>query len=58
MKRQLKGKRFQGVEDTGAFFEGVISDMPRSAWSGVMVSCFERMTKCLHVEGGYYERLN
>ena len=29
--------------------------MPRSVWSGAMVTWFERMTECVHAEGGYFE---
>ena len=57
MKQQLKGKQFQGVDDTRAFFENVISDMQKSTWSGAMFEWFERMTKRVHAEGGYYEKL-
>ena len=38
IKRQLKGKQFQNAEDAQAFFEGVILDIPQSAWSGVIDS--------------------
>ena len=58
MKQQLKGKQFQGVDDARAFFEGVIFDTPQSTWSGAVVTWFERMTKCLHAEGGYHEELD
>ena len=47
-----KGKQFMGVEDAGAFSEGVISDMPQSTWSGAMVTWFERIIKCVHAEEG------
>lgn len=57
MKRQLKGKQFQGVEDARGFFEGVISDIPDSTWSGAMVTWFERMIKWVRAEGGYFEKL-
>ena len=50
-KQQLKGKRFQGVEDAPALFEGGVSDMPQSMWSGAMVTRFERMFKCEHADG-------
>ena len=43
-KQRLKGKQFQGAEDARAFFEGVISDMPQSTWSGTMITWFEMMT--------------
>ena len=54
-KRQLKGKQFQNAEDTRAFFEGVILDIPQSTWSGVIDSWFERMVKCVQAErvGGW-----
>ena len=42
VKQQLKGKQFLGVEDAQFFFQSVISDMPRSTWSGAMVTWFER----------------
>lgn len=57
VKRQLKGKQFQGVEDARGFFEGVISDIPDSTWSGAMVTWFERMIKWVRAEGGYFEKL-
>ena len=52
IKRQLKGKQFQNAEDTRAFFEGVIFDIPQSTWSGVIDSWFEGMVKCVQSEGG------
>ena len=58
MKQQLKGKQFLGIEGARAVFEGVISDIPQSTWSGAMVTWFEGMTKCVHVEGGYFEKLD
>ena len=45
VKQQLKGKQFQDVEGARAFFEGVISDIPQSTWSGTMCRWFERMSK-------------
>ena len=54
VKQQLKGKSFQGVEDARAFVEGVISDMPRSTWSGAMVTWLERITNCVHAKGDYF----
>ena len=56
-KRQLMGKQFQNAEDTRAFFEGVILDIPQSTWSGVIDSWFERMVKCVQAEGGFFENL-
>ena len=53
MKWQLKKKQFQGTNDARAFFEGMISDIRQSKWSGTMVAWFEGMTKCVYVEGGY-----
>ena len=41
VKQQLKGKQFKGVEDARAVFEGVITDMPQSTWSGAMVACLK-----------------
>ena len=58
MKQQLKGRQFQGVEDARAFFQGVISDIPQSTWSGAMATWFERMTKCVFAEGGYFDKLD
>ena len=51
IKRQLKGKQFQNAEDTRAFFEGVILDIPQSKWSDVIDSWFERIVKCVQAEG-------
>ena len=53
MKQQLKGKQFKDVEDARAFFEGVISDMSQSTWSGAVVTWFEIMTKRVLAEGDY-----
>ena len=30
--------------------------MPQSTWSDAMVTWFERMTKCVRAEGGYFEQ--
>ena len=57
VKWQLKGKRFQNTEDARAFIEGVILDIPQSAWSGVIDSWFERMVKCVQAEGAFFEKL-
>ena len=57
VKWQLKGKQFQNTEDARAFIEGVILDIPQSAWSGVIDSWFERMVKCVQAEGSFFERL-
>ena len=35
------------------FFEGVISGISQSTWSGAMVAWFERMSKCMHAEDTY-----
>ena len=56
IKRQLKGKQFQNAEDARAFFEGVILDIPQSAWSGVIDSWFERMVKCVQAERGFFKK--
>ena len=56
-KGSPKGKQFQNAEDARAFFEGVILDIPQSAWSGVIDSWFERMVKCVQAEGGFFEKL-
>ena len=56
-KRQLKGKQFQNTEDARTFFEGVILDIPQSAWSGVIDSRFERMVRCVQAEVGFFEKL-
>ena len=32
--------------------------MPQSMWFGDMVTWFERMTKCVHADWGYYEKLD
>ena len=50
MKQQLKGKQFLGVKSAPAFFEGVISHMPRSTWPCAMVKWFERMARCVPAE--------
>ena len=55
VKPRLKGKQFQGAR---AIFEGVMSDMPQSMWSGAMVSWFERTSKFVHAEGDYFEKLD
>ena len=57
VKRQLKGKQFQNVEDAGAFLEGVILDIPQSLWSGVIDSWCEKMAKCVQAEEGSFEKL-
>ena len=57
VKRQLKGEQFQSVKDARSFIEGVILDMPQSAWSGVIHSWFERMVKCVQAEGGFFGKL-
>ena len=49
----MKGKQFQNVKDARVFFEGVILDISQSTWPGVVDSWFERMVKCLPVEGGW-----
>ena len=51
VKRQFKGKQILGIKNAQAVLEGVISDVPCSTWSEAMVRLFERMTKCVHVEG-------
>ena len=56
VKRQLKGEHFQTIEDARAFIEGVIFDIPHSAWSGVIDSWFERMVKCVQAEGGFLKK--
>ena len=40
IKRQLMGKQSQNAEDARAFFEGIILDIPKSKWSGVIDSWF------------------
>ena len=57
VKRQLKGKQFQSAEDARAFFEGGIFNIPKSTWSGVTDSWFEKMVKCVQAEGGFFEKL-
>ena len=52
IKGQLKGKQFQNAEDARAFFKGVILDIPKSAWSGVIDSWLERMVKCAQARWG------
>ena len=54
VRRQLKGKQFQNAEDARAFF---ILDIPQSTWPGVIDSWFERMVKCVPVEGGFFKKL-
>ena len=57
VKRQLKGKQFQNVEDARAFFEGVILDIPQSVWSGVIDRWFERMVICVQAEEDCFEKV-
>ena len=52
MKQQLK--QFQGVKNTQAFFNNVISDRLQWMRSGAMVTWLERMTKCMYAEEGYW----
>ena len=40
------------------FFEGVISGISQSTWSGAMVAWFERMSKCVHAEDTYFEKVS
>ena len=56
VKWQLKAKQFQNVEDARAFIEGVILDIPQSAWSCVINSWFERMVKCVQAEGSFLKK--
>ena len=58
VKRQLKGKLFQGVENARAFFEDMISDIRQSTWSGAMVTWFQMMTKRLRAKGNSFEKLD
>ena len=55
VKQKLKGKQFQGVEDARDFFDCAILDIQQSTSSAPMVSWFERIAKCVHVDEGYYE---
>ena len=57
VKRQLKEKQFQNADDALAFIEGVILDIPQSAWLGVIDSWFERMVKRVQTEGGFFGKL-
>ena len=56
VKRQLKGKQFQKAEDTRAFFEGVILDIPQSRLSVVIDNWFVRMIRCVQDEGGFLRK--
>ena len=38
------------------FFEGVLSDMPQSTWSGDVVTWFKRTTKFVHAKKDYFEK--
>lgn len=49
LKKQLKGKT---PEDAWEFAEGLISE-----WAGVMDSWFRKMEKCIHADGGYFEKM-
>ena len=57
VKRRLKGKQFQNIEDAQAFIKGVIFYISQSTWSKVTDSWFERMIKCVQAEGGFFEKL-
>ena len=59
----MKGKQFQNTEDARAFIEGIIEgiilDIPHGPVN--MVGChdswFEKMVKCVQIEGCVLEKL-
>ena len=58
IKKELKGKPFETVEDARAFVEDQISGMGQSEWAGAVDSWFRRMGKCIHADGEYFEHLS
>ena len=58
VKKELKGKAFETVEDARAFVEGQISGIPKSVWAGAVASWFRRMESCIQANGGYFEKLS
>ena len=57
VKTQLRERKFQNAEDARAFSEGVILDIPQSAWSAVIDSWFERMVKRVQADGGFLRKI-
>ena len=58
IKKELKGKPFETVEDARAFVENQISCTGNSEWAGAVDSWFRRMDKCIHANGEYFEHLS
>ena len=58
VKKQLKGKAFETIEDARGIVEGVISGMERLVWAGAFESWFTRMIKCIQANGEYFEKLS
>jgi [histone H3]-lysine36 N-dimethyltransferase SETMAR len=56
IKKQLRGKRFQTPEQAVEAYKIAISSTPTSDWNYCFAQWFERMQKCINVNGEYFEK--
>lgn len=56
LKDKLRGQRFSSPEEAIEAYKNCILDMPSSEWQNCFVDWFDRMEKCIELNGVYFEK--
>ena len=57
VKKQLRGTRFESPDVAVRAFTRVIEGIDENMWADVFMRWFDRMSKCIAAQGGYFEKL-
>lgn len=52
----MRGERFTSSEMAVDTFKNHVSEIPSSEWENCFDKWFERMQKCINLEGEYFEK--
>lgn len=56
VKNEMRGERFTSSEMAVDTFKNHVSEIPSSEWENCFDKWFERMQKCINLEGEYFEK--
>ena len=56
IKEQLRGKNFQDINELHAAVQEQMEGLRKEGFYQCLEHCFERMNKCISVEGHYLEQ--
>ena len=56
-KEKIRGQRFSSNEEAITAYESALLDIPEEAWIETFSKWFQRMEKCIRLNGEYFEKL-